>query len=449
MSVAIRCLGLVASLAAFVASAAPSLAQDGRDTPSCSLGETDWRSHPVFLASQHPSARGHQTGELRCRVSDMFQWQIDGEPLTLTRARIFESAGGSGNDVQQAVNLFIFARGSGERTRIIGRFLEPYDVSLDSPQFFSRTGRIDQGTLVQLDRRVRTAYLIAGDDIRPIDSQAWLDMLGTVVPAGWVAGPVRNVELAAMKGYVSLFRASADDPASPGRASDDGQAVEVDLTLSHGKLIGRQARVVQAHFAQTDEEWTGFVSDAESMRLQRRHLPPGTETCDIAAWSADPDPAGLPLRAAPEPQARLIGRIPPPWKAPDRQGDEGSVYRSQFRVVGYRNGWFLVRDISAPGVAYGERYPRNMPQAPRGQGWVQSRLVGAALANGAARPGLLHQAPSEFSASRQVLRAGTAMGAGDTVERLHACSGAWSLVDIGGQRGWWRGICANQVTNCS
>ena len=37
-----------------------------------------------------------------------------------------------------------------------------------------------------------------------------------------------------------------------------------------------------------------------------------------------------------------------------------------------------------------------------------------------------------------------------TLSRLHACSGNWALTTSrDGQRGWWRGICSNQATNCS
>ncbi len=94
--------------------------------------------------------------------------------------------------------------------------------------------------------------------------------------------------------------------------------------------------------------------------------------------------------------------------------------------------------ITAPGVAYGERYPRSLPQAPRGQGWVSARLVGAALANGSLPAGRLHQAPNDNSAYANVSRQDSPVGTGDPVQRLHACSGIWGLVEVGGHRGWWR-----------
>lgn len=34
-------------------------------------------------------------------------------------------------------------------------------------------------------------------------------------------------------------------------------------------------------------------------------------------------------------------------------------------------------------------------------------------------------------------------------QRILACSGYWGLVEAHGERGWWRALCSNQVTNCS
>jgi len=449
MSGAVRNTRIALAVAALVGTAAPSLAQGSLVLPPCSMGDTDWRLDPVFQASRHPSQRGQQVGALRCKTVDVSTWTVGGQNLRLVRAKLFEATGTEGDGIQQGVNLFILSRGFDDAGTVIGRALEPYDISRDEPKFFSDAEARPEGVIVQLDRRVGSAYLVSGDTMRRIDTHAWISAPGTSPPAGWIPGPVRNVDLRRMKGYVSLFRDGANDPTRPGSASDEGRAIEFDLSLVENRFVTTGSRVVEAHFAQDTEEWTGFVEDSEELRRARRRLPAGTEPCDISAWSADTDPAGMNLRAAPSAQARVIGRIPAPWKAPDRDGDAGSTYRSEFKVIGYQNGWFLVRDIKAPGVPYGERYPRSLPQAPRGQGWVSARLVGAALANGGLPPGRLHQAPNDNSAHANVSRQDGPVGTGDPVQRLFACSGGWGLVEIGGHRGWWRGICANQVTNCS
>ncbi|WP_204324413.1 hypothetical protein, partial [Stenotrophomonas maltophilia] len=57
-------------------------------------------------------------------------------------------------------------------------------------------------------------------------------------------------------------------------------------------------------------------------------------------------------------------------------GDE--PVRSEFAIVGFQAGWFLIDKIQAPGVAYGESYPAHLPRPFAGRGWVSARLVGGA-----------------------------------------------------------------------
>ncbi|KAF0121891.1 MAG: hypothetical protein FD152_3719 [Xanthobacteraceae bacterium] len=433
-------------IATTLAGAAPGLAQ--APLPPCSLGETDWRTDPVFQANRHPTQRSLPVGELRCRSIEQSLSPMGADQLRVLRAKVFE-ASGSGDGIEQSVNLFVLTRESAAGPQVLARFLEPYDISRDQPYFHVLVHQRGDGALVELGEKVRSAYRISGDSVTRIDAHAWVEGIGAVAGPGWVHGPVRRVSFSGMRGFVSIFRAGSDDPGRPGSAFDEGKAIQVDLALDGDRLVSRGARVVDPSFIQDVEDWTAFVEASEEARRAKRRLPAGTEPCDIAGWSADPDPAGMNVRAAPNASARIVGKIPPPWKAPDRSGDTGETYRSEFRIAGYRDGWFLIRGISAPGVAYGERYPRNLPQPYRGQGWISARLVGAALANGNLPPGRLYLAPSPHAATRPALRQGEPVSTGDIVQRLHACSGPWGLVEIEGTRGWWTGICANQVTNCS
>jgi hypothetical protein len=416
--------------------------------PPCSLGDTDWRTDPVFQASRHPSERRVPVGELRCRTVETSLSPMGADQLRIVRAKVFEARGAE-EGIEQPVNLFVLSREGAGGPQVLARFLEPYDISRDQPYFHMLVHRHGEGFIVELGEKVPSAYHIAGDSVTRIDAHAWVQGVGAVAGPGWQHGPVRRVSFSGMRGFVSIFRAGSDDLARPGSAFDAGQAIEVDLALDGDRLVSRGARVVEPSFIQDVEDWTAFVEARADAARARRRLPAGTEPCDIAGWSNDPDPAGMNVRAAPGPSARVVGKVPPPWKAPDPSGDRGETFRSEFRIIGYRDGWFLIRDISAPGVAYGERYPRNRPQPYRGQGWVSARLVGAALANGGMPPGRLFLAPSAHAATRPAMRQGEPVSTGDIVERLHACSGNWGLVEIEGARGWWSGICANQVTNCS
>ncbi|HYE47902.1 MAG TPA: hypothetical protein VEA44_19195, partial [Caulobacter sp.] len=40
---------------------------------------------------------------------------------------------------------------------------------------------------------------------------------------------------------------------------------------------------------------------------------PAATACRFEAWSSEPDPAGLNVRAGPSATARTVGKLPPPW----------------------------------------------------------------------------------------------------------------------------------------
>ena len=72
-------------------------------------------------------------------------------------------------------------------------------------------------------------------------------------------------------------------------------------------------------------------------------------------------------------------------------------------------------------------------------------------ANGGTRMGGLFQAPFTDAKWTQAARKlGGPLDTDGGPKRLLACSGYWGLVESeDGIRGWWRGLCSNQVTNCS
>lgn len=438
------CLALLLVMA--LAGAPASMA--GPALTACSLGDTDWRSDPVFLSGRDPSQPTLPAGALQCRSIEQSLFPIGSDHLRIVRAKLF-AASGTGEGVEQPFNLFVLIREGTAGAQVLARFLEPYDIVRDQPHFHVLVHRHEEGYIIELGEKVRSAYRMSGGNVTRIDAHAWVEGIGAVAGPDWIAGPVRRVSFREMRGFVSIFPAGSDDPTRPGSAFDPGRAIAVDLALDGNRLVSRGARVVDPHFVQDVEDWTDSVEAREEARRARRRLPVGTEPCDIAGWSADPDPAGMNVRARPSASARILGKIPPPWPIAGGSGDRSDSFRSEFRIIGYRDGWFLIGDITAPGVAYGESYPRNRPQPYRGQGWVSARFVGAALANGNPAPGRLHLAPSVHAPTRPALRQGEPVSTGDTVQRLHACSGTWGLIEIEGTRGWWRGICANQVTTCN
>jgi hypothetical protein len=175
--------------------------------------------------------------------------------------------------------------------------------------------------------------------------------------------------------------------------------------------------------------------------------------CNFGAWSVDQDPKGLNVRAEPSAQAHILGTLPPPYrfKAKGNNVPEGG-WRTEFLVIGFKDGWFLIQGAKPPGQEYEDArlYPKDHPRPYAGRGWVAGNKIGANFANGATRMGGLFQAPDADAQWRRVTdRNGNEIGADASPDRILACSGLWALVEKNGTRGWWRHLCSNQVTNCS
>src|SRR5262249_15095440 len=151
------------------------------------------------------------------------------------------------------------------------------------------------------------------------------------------------------------------------------------------------------------------------------------------------------VRAAPSAQAKILGTLPPPYKfkAKGNNVPEGG-WLTEFTIIGYRDGWFLIEGAEPPGQDYEDArvYPKNHPRPYSGRGWVARNKVGANFANGQTRTGGLFQAPNTDARWTPVDR----IDADGSPDRILACSGVWALVEKNGVRGWWRHLCSNQVT---
>jgi hypothetical protein len=168
----------------------------------------------------------------------------------------------------------------------------------------------------------------------------------------------------------------------------------------------------------------------------------GVTACTLSGWSGDPDPAGLNIRAAPRADAEIIGRVPPPE---DQAGDS---YAAEFRIIGSRNGWFLINSVKFAdyGNGKGDRVVFGGP------GWVFADKV-RFLINRAEVRG----APAENAPILAKLRLQTPHRASGPdsakIDHVFGCSATFAeaTVHMEGQRqtrGWVTGICSNQVTTC-
>ncbi len=166
----------------------------------------------------------------------------------------------------------------------------------------------------------------------------------------------------------------------------------------------------------------------------------GAIACAISGWSSDADPAGLNVRAAPNKDARVIGRLPP------ERAQAGDTYSAEFDIVGSRDGWLLIRN--AHFADYGDGKGDKAVFA--GPGWVFADKV-RFMINSID----LHRAPSADApvVARLSARDGASGPDSASIDHVYGCSGEFAdgAVHMEHQsptRGWAGGICSNQVTTC-
>ncbi|HEX7883358.1 MAG TPA: SH3 domain-containing protein, partial [Afipia sp.] len=266
----------------------------------------------------------------------------------------------------------------------------------------------------------------------------------------------------ALTGYIAAYPKSANDPKTPASAFDAGHMLVVTLSRIDGKL-----KAVSGVLRPRDKTMTGEVVRVMSaardeaaydtlnaeLLAKAKSLPAGTMPCDLHGWSDDKDPKGLNVRAAPDAKSKVLGTLPPPYKFKTKsENSPDGGWLTEFSIVGYRDGWFLIEGAQPPGKDYeGDAYPRNHPKPYAGRGWVAASKVGAQYANGDTRMGGLYQAPHTdanwMPAKNQF---GSEISADGGPKKILACSGFWALVESHDKvRGWWRRLCSSQVTNCS
>jgi hypothetical protein len=167
----------------------------------------------------------------------------------------------------------------------------------------------------------------------------------------------------------------------------------------------------------------------------------GATACAIEGWSADPDPAGLNVRAAPNKDAKVIGRIP---AARDQAGD---TYSAEFDIVGSRDGWLLIRN--AHFADYGDGKGDKAVFA--GPGWVFADKVRFLINSIDLRKSPSAGAPVMAKLSA---RGGASGPDSANIDHVYGCSGDFADVAVHMEhqsptRGWATRICSNQVTTCN
>lgn len=301
--------------------------------------------------------------------------------------------------------------------------------------------------------------LAGGADDRLIEldraSPDWLAEAKATVPSAWMPGRLYRLDKEALKAHVAVFPSGADDPETPGNPFDPGQVLVIDLERDGDRLNYAGSTM---HTRSPNDGPESANEAAHALLLQELYgqaeAEPDFVPCRMRGWALSDSPAGTMVRADPSASAAILGRLAPPHRFPVSEAAPADGWRVEFDIVGYRNGWFRIANADAPGVPYGDPPPAGHPETYSGVGWIRTNEVGAAYANTRMPVGRLLQSPHidalDFAPGAEASDPAGNLSIDNTLVRLHACSADWALTTSrDGIRGWWRGICSNQATNCS
>jgi hypothetical protein len=282
----------------------------------------------------------------------------------------------------------------------------------------------------------------------------WLNEAKTHIPSGWVAGRVYRMDEEAMKAFVAVFPKGADSPATPGNAFDPGRVLEVALKRENGELVYTgtviYSRALDDRIGNQNEDYHAeIVAELQA----QADAEPDVVPCRIKAWALSESRKGTAVRKAPDDEAAIVGRLAPPnrWPQSEAAGDEWKV---EFDITGYKDGWFRIANAEPPGAPYLDPPPAGHPETYSGTGWIKATDATGAYANTQMPVARLLQYPhvdaQDYQPAEFVAGGDGSLSGDGTLMQLHACSANWALTTSKDfQRGWWRGICSNQVTNCS
>ena len=95
-------------------------------------------------------------------------------------------------------------------------------------------------------------------------------------------------------------------------------------------------------------------------------LPAGVTACKFGALVKDTEPGGAAIRDAPQQDGREVGRLP----ARTGRAMAGRANFPKFKVIGFKDGWFLIE-----GAAYPEPIGRSSTPAAAGSRANSSRRI--------------------------------------------------------------------------
>jgi len=434
-----------AALSAALLFCAGAQAADEKAQPACEMDAGIGRDID-FMNVSRLIVPGASTVTVACKTVSNIELQGDGAGLRLTRARLYRNEVDSDEFKASLVSI---ERKDGAGWKLLAWAVLPNVIADDETELKPQVRKFGDTLLLRIAARHRNLYAIKTDKAERVPAFEWRENLSVDASMKKV-GQALGLDLEKMEGRVALVREVEERP--KGQSAYDIPKIAVaKLQFADGKLSIASQSVVDRAKGE-DAFIDAILLQEEAIAEERAKLPPGTEPCNLYAWSTDTDPKGLNVRAGPSMDEKLLGISPAPrkptGKAKAEHGD--GPFRSDFTIIGYKDGWFLVKDIRAPGVSYNASYPKSLPQPYKGRGWVSASLVGASQGEADARDGLLSDAPhgdARYSAATDEDNKPYGYGA---QPRILACSGSWTFIQTkSGDRGWTREMCGNYLQGCT
>lgn len=190
-------------------------------------------------------------------------------------------------------------------------------------------------------------------------------------------------------------------------------------------------------------------------------LPPDTTACAISGYAISRSRTGTPVRSEPNKDAKILGRLAPPQKATAIDKEDvppaDEVWRTEFQVVGFREGWFLIEKALHP---YDDPERRSVlgrrstggVKTYTGRGWVSLADVGGKYTyyHRSMPSGALYAEPSADAQRLPALNwNNTPIQGGNSPTKVLACLGEWVKVESdNGVVGWWKGLCGQPIADC-
>lgn len=293
------------------------------------------------------------------------------------------------------------------------------------------------------------------DELNHSRQPGWLERAAQKVPDRFRTGDLHRYDAVTMTAWFAAYEADEDLPGAPPSAFDPGYLAVVRVKPSE---VASEPAVLLEMKRRLPGDEPAFPGEKQHRVLlaeldaARRDLPEGVEPCRIGGWTLNNDPQGAPVRAEPHFRAAVRDRLSAPFVPDVAVPSLPGGIRTEFDIIGYKDGWFLIENARRHVSAYLSEAGRQHDVFHDGRGWISAGEVGGTVADTGMPLATLLQSPhvDAGAAASELERKVRPPVTQRAIRSIRACSANWAKVeDDHDGYGWWRGICSDQRGNCA